>query len=628
MCISNIELAYLYFSNNKVVRVNNAFIKLTGYDENQFLGKSSTEVFKILRSNITGELEINEGNGLDCFIFTKSLAVKSVTISNEYKLNGEAKYCLTEKEEFDLNNNNYINEIYKSDLIGLAMYSYPEMILLKANEKYLYNLHKTFNIEKNCIGIKKEYIMRNYNKGDIEGFWKKIIQSGEIYHNRKMKVIDTYGKHSYWDITVVPIRAHGDIKYLAETIIDVPEESVNIKSSEENLINYEKELSMIFNNIQLPVICVSYPDFFIKKINNEGLRLLRSLKKSNLLNMGDSFENKIKFSNEDNIECINQMIKTKTVVNLKKFTIKLDDKVKYYKISYQPILDMNSEVSEFFMIAIDITNEEEEMNELRKSIETRENSFSFIVHEFRTPLTTLSATIQLIECVYKSEISDKLEKYIKMMNRNVNQQLRLVNNLLDITRAETGYLKVHSENRDIVSMTKEIIKSINTFAKSKNISVKFNCKLKQKVIAIDDEKYERILLNLLSNAIKYTPEHKNIEVDIVIKNNNFVDIIVKDEGVGIAKEKQSIIFDRFGQSESVLTRKSEGTGIGLYLVKLLVKALGGNITLTSEENMGSTFIISLPDIKIEFKKEKNLQEFTNNRLVQNMKVEFSTIYLE
>ena len=136
----------------------------------------------------------------------------------------------------------------------------------------------------------------------------------------------------------------------------------------------------------------------------------------------------------------------------------------------------------------------------------------------------------------------------------------------------------------------------------------------------------RILLNLLSNAIKFTESGKRIYINIYQKKDRIV-LEVRDEGVGIAKDKQKIIFDRFGQADNKLTRNSEGTGIGLCLVKLLVNALGGDINVISKEGEGSRFIVSLPDIQTE---EQNVDvgNLMENRLVETMNVEFSNIYFE
>ncbi|WP_053241661.1 ATP-binding protein [Clostridium sp. DMHC 10] len=207
------------------------------------------------------------------------------------------------------------------------------------------------------------------------------------------------------------------------------------------------------------------------------------------------------------------------------------------------------------------------------------------------------------------------------------RQLRLVNNLLDITRADAGRIKIHKRNIDMVFLTNSIVESVQTYSSQKGVTVFFKTSIKSKIIAMDDEKYERILLNLLSNAIKFTPTGKIIVVKLCIVKDNIC-IEVKDNGIGIPKDKVDVIFERFGQVDSSLSRQAEGTGIGLSLVKKLVDVLDGSISVKSKEGEGSTFTILLPDETVL--KEDDIcstADLLDNRLVQVTTVEFSDIYL-
>jgi signal transduction histidine kinase len=224
-------------------------------------------------------------------------------------------------------------------------------------------------------------------------------------------------------------------------------------------------------------------------------------------------------------------------------------------------------------------------------------------------------------------MTEKVKKYIRIIRQNANRQLRLVNNLLDITRANAGSIKVNKRNIDIVFITKAITESVYEFSSQKGIDVTFTSSFSEKIIALDDEKYERIILNLLSNAIKFTPKGKNINVNIYsVKENVCID--VKDSGIGIPKDKIDIIFDKFGQVDSSLSRQAEGSGIGLSLVKKFVEALGGSISVKSEIDYGSTFTVLLPnETVLEEKHEKLMVDLMDNRLVQTTNIEFSDIYL-
>lgn len=271
---------------------------------------------------------------------------------------------------------------------------------------------------------------------------------------------------------------------------------------------------------------------------------------------------------------------------------------------------------------------EREKNEsLEKALEMKDEFLSLISHEFRTPLNVINSAIQTLNFIYANEMTNKVKEYMGIIRQNTNRQLRLVNNLLDITRANAGSIKVNKKNMDIVFLTEAIIESVYEFSSKKGISITFISSFLEKIIAIDDEKYERIILNLLSNAIKFTPEGKNINVNIYsIEDNIYVD--VKDNGIGIPQDKVDIIFDKFGQVDSLLSRQAEGSGIGLSLAKKFVEALGGSISVESKIDYGSTFTIRLPnETVIEEHSNKVLINLMDNRLVQTTNIEFSDIYL-
>jgi len=237
----------------------------------------------------------------------------------------------------------------------------------------------------------------------------------------------------------------------------------------------------------------------------------------------------------------------------------------------------------------------ETIHSKEEAIETKDRFIALISHEFKTPITIINAAIQTMCIVCKDEMTPKMESYLSKINRNTLRQLRLVDNLLDITKIKAGQMKVNLKNADIVSMTKEILESIRVYSQQKNISITFRSDQEQKIMQIDEQLYERILLNLISNAIKFTPAEKNITVALTDKND-FIQLEIIDTGIGIPAEKQELIFERFGQVDSSLSRQSEGTGIGLYLVKSFITILGGEISLISREGHGSNFIILLPAV--------------------------------
>jgi signal transduction histidine kinase len=286
---------------------------------------------------------------------------------------------------------------------------------------------------------------------------------------------------------------------------------------------------------------------------------------------------------------------------------------------------MESELKKHQEIALNAEREKSEA--FVKVIELKDEFLSLISHEFRTPLSVISTAIQAMNYVCGNELSNRARKYLDMIRLNTFRQLRLVNNLLDITRADSGRIKINKNNVDIVFLTKSITESVNNYASQKGNNIKFICPLEKKIVGIDNEKYERILFNLLSNAIKFTPEGKSIHVKLSSKKKNIC-VEVKDKGIGIPKDKVEVIFQRFGHADSSLSRQTEGTGMGLVLVKKYVEVLGGSISVKSKVGRGSTFTVLLPIETIDDEQTGNeTVNLLDSRLIQTTKVEFSDIYL-
>lgn len=271
---------------------------------------------------------------------------------------------------------------------------------------------------------------------------------------------------------------------------------------------------------------------------------------------------------------------------------------------------------------------------LEESLKIKDEFFYLIIHEFKTPLAVIDSALQTMQFLCKNSIPEQLNRFLNTIRQNTYRQLRLVNNLLDIIRIDAGQIKLNREVHDIVRITESIVNSIKAFAEQKGIEVTFKTNIAKKEIFIDEQKVERILLNLLSNALKFTPGGKKIEVSLRnrrYKSRNMVSISVKDEGIGIPGEKQECVFERFGQADTSLSRKAEGTGIGLYLVKLFTEVMEGHIILESEEGKGSNFTVMFPSIKALSLKDTPAEtqgQMTNDsRLIRSVCIEFSDVYL-
>ncbi|MBU3143366.1 ATP-binding protein [Clostridium sp. CF012] len=256
--------------------------------------------------------------------------------------------------------------------------------------------------------------------------------------------------------------------------------------------------------------------------------------------------------------------------------------------------------------------------------------FANLSHELRTPLNVICSTIQLIRSLDGSKKlgDEKIKYYINIMNQNSLRLLRLINNIIDTTKIEADYISLHLKNGDIVYVVEEISQSVAEYIKNHGITLIFDTDIEEKRIAFDEEKIERIMLNLLSNAVKFTEENGSILVNIHDKGD-FIEISIKDTGIGIPKDKLGFIFERFAQIDKSTSRQNEGSGIGLALVKSLVEMHDGEIHANSIEGKGSEFIITLPAKIVDKTQEdnnlKNKEVFETN-CEGNLSIEFSDIY--
>jgi signal transduction histidine kinase len=193
---------------------------------------------------------------------------------------------------------------------------------------------------------------------------------------------------------------------------------------------------------------------------------------------------------------------------------------------------------------------------------------------------------------------------------------------------EVGFFSLHLKNNNIIKFIEDITLSIVKYASLKGINIVFDTEIEEKITAFDAEKIEKIMLNLLSNSIKFTKHGGNIDVTIYDRKE-YILISVKDTGVGIPLDMLEKIFDTFAQVDASFRRHAEGSGIGLSLVKSLVKMHEGEITVKSQLGIGSEFIIKLPIKLMESESNAHKHKASDlNYNVEKTKIEFSDIYFD
>lgn len=277
-----------------------------------------------------------------------------------------------------------------------------------------------------------------------------------------------------------------------------------------------------------------------------------------------------------------------------------------------------------------INKQKTELEEAIKLEAIKMEFLSNISHEFRTPINIILSIVQLLN-LYNEDTdnaidNEKYKEYLNILKQNSYRLLRLVNNIIDTTKINSNFYDLKLGNYDIVSIVENITMSTVRYANEKKRNIIFDTDREELVLACDQDKIERIMLNLISNAIKFS----ECDTDIEIKINTEVDlnrvfISVKNYGEKIDYDNRERIFEKFSQLDDSLTRKSEGSGIGLFLSKKFVEMHGGKIYLDNIEN-GTQLTFHLPINVIET--EGICKPIINeNGLVERCNIEFSDIYM-
>ncbi|MDX2070970.1 MAG: two-component regulator propeller domain-containing protein [Haliscomenobacter sp.] len=243
-------------------------------------------------------------------------------------------------------------------------------------------------------------------------------------------------------------------------------------------------------------------------------------------------------------------------------------------------------------LRIQLQMEQREAERLKELDTLKTNLYANITHEFRTPLTAILGANDQIRIAPEKW----LEPGTSMIQRNGQQLLDLINQMLDLSKLETGKMNSHWIQGDIVAYLRYIFDSFHSLAASKALEMHFLVKKESVVMDYDPEKLLRIMNNLLSNSIKFTPSNGQIylQVDQVADLGGALELKLRDTGIGIAEDKLPHIFDRFYQVDDSTTRRAEGTGIGLALVREMIRHLQGTISVESEPGKGTIFTLQLP----------------------------------
>jgi PAS domain S-box-containing protein len=257
------------------------------------------------------------------------------------------------------------------------------------------------------------------------------------------------------------------------------------------------------------------------------------------------------------------------------------------KVTISPVLDEHHRVRYFVGIERDITKE--------KQIDEMKSQFvSYASHQLRTPLGSIRWNMEMLLGGDYGQLPAPAHEALEQNYANTLRLIKLVNDLLNVSRIEEGRVKENPQPTDLVQVIRTVIKELTPEAGEHQIKIAFQEKTDNLPnVTLDSDRFHEVIENLVSNGIKYSQPNDQVDV-LITRMNQKIEIKVKDVGIGIPKADQARIYDKFFRAENAAKTDTEGTGLGLFVTKAYVEAWGGAITFESQEGVGTTFTVTLP----------------------------------
>ena len=257
-----------------------------------------------------------------------------------------------------------------------------------------------------------------------------------------------------------------------------------------------------------------------------------------------------------------------------------------------------------FMLGTSIIRGIQEMATVNKM---RAEFISIASHQLKAPLSGLRWSFDVLKSPKTGDLNDKQREFMDDVEENITRMIKLVNDLLDVSRIDSGRMMMNIEAVDMKKTAEEVMKDLNVFAKANNTDIYLEAEEGLAPVKTDVMRIRMVMQNFIDNAVKYIGEKKG-EIHIILRNQgDQVYCGVKDNGIGISAEDQKKIFDKFFRAKEVTRKQTVGTGLGLYIAKAAVESSGGKIGFISEVGKGTEFWFTLPKVG-EGEEVKPLQE--------------------
>ena len=273
---------------------------------------------------------------------------------------------------------------------------------------------------------------------------------------------------------------------------------------------------------------------------------------------------------------------------------KKDGVMIYLSLSVSPVRDLDGKIVGFLRVAKDITEKKRYERRLKELDKMKSDFVSNVSHELRTPLTSIKGSVDNMLDGLTGSLNEKQIRYLNRIKSNTDRLSRLINDLLDLSRIESGHVEVRPTNLPLTALAEEVAEHMKALAAEKLIRIEIPPADPKVTAWADRDKVTQVLMNLISNAVKFTPRDGKITVALEKNGSDYIQISVADTGPGILPEERNRIFSKFYQVANVDKQKPKGSGLGLAISKALVEMHGGKIWMESEVGKGSTFYFTLP----------------------------------
>lgn len=594
---------YKYIYGNKVFQL---FLERDGVDLNkigikEYL-KNKVINYKEMIENIKSK---KEELGKIINIYTYSNKVFKFSCNSDIINGKKIKICILEDVTDDMNMSAELKESeerYRNlmNILHDGVVIHNLDIISYINDKAL----EIFNINKNVnkvlvIDDIKSNITRNFKKRFMKNI--ELVKSGK--EERVITNLETEdGKIIEFITTSINLN---NTPMLLSMVIDI----TDLENAKLELEESEKTYKLLLQALPEGIVIIDKKTKVHTYRNKSMIKILKHIGY-------DRFN-----------EIVKEYVKSESYGKFKKFSNK-DDRNTTLSIAITDLKEDNN-----LVCVVSILDNEYRSVQMVEKLTDMENKYKFkteflytIAENLKKPINTIFEVNKILQNSEDRADFKYIDNYAKVVRQNSYRLKRLLNNIEEISKIENGILDMNYSRCDVVKFTENIVMLAREYANDKNLEILFIKNINKKIILIDKDKIEKMLLNLLSNAIKFNSNNGKILVSIN-SNKDEVIISVEDTGVGIPEDKIESIFGNFEQVDTTLSRGAEGTGVGLALVKKLADAHNAKINVYSKVGYGSKFEIVLENNNILESKEDEQLEYKDTD-IEKIDIEFSDIYFD